>query len=162
MTDKPAFDDYGQPTRAAVETFYGSEASVLQHFHPSIKDAADRLADSQGWSQAQRSSCVSDSARLFHDARMNSGEAAIVLGTVAQLAKTPPDELTQREWETKVRGELRTRYGIDEGNRRLAQVNAYLGTKPELAKLLKVTGAGSHPDVALRLAERADHLPVEE
>jgi hypothetical protein len=135
------------------DLLYGDPDVIAQTYRPTLLDAAERLADHTGWSQAELDTHLREMAGFFNDAGIHSTDAARVHTLIARHLREPADEATVRQWETQARERLRTTYGISEGQRRLEAAKQFVKARPALAKSLVESGAGSHPDVIAAIAE---------
>lgn len=153
-------DNQSRPAseRDVADALFGSVESLVSSYGPALADAADRLSDRTGMSQADRDAHVTEMASAFDDARIPPREAAALHSLIVQHVGKPADSATVDAWTMRSRQLLRDRYGIDEGQRRMAIVGKFIENRPALAKLLKETGITSHPDVIMALAESPDAI----
>lgn len=141
-----------------AETLYGSPEALETAYGPALKDTLDLWRDRTGAEPAQVETELREATLTFHEARIPSSDAARIYGAMMHADAQPADEATTQEWATESRRLLRERYGPEEAERRLAAAQEFIRNRPTLAKRLAASGAGSHPEVVLPLAERARDL----
>lgn len=144
--------------KSTEELFYGSIESVTREYRPGLLEGANRLSDLNGWNEDERTTYLLEAARTFHDAGIRSQPAAMLHDLVVDHASAPVDDLTKQRWETESRRALREKYGIDAGDRKLANVREFLKDRPTVADLLTATGVGSNPEFVTRFIEHAEKL----
>lgn len=141
-----------------ADALYGSAAAIRSAYEPSLKESVDRIGHQTGWSQAERDAYVTGAAETFSDARIPSGEAAVLHGMLAHHIANPPDEATLSQWAAASRKEVYDRYGLDEGNRRLEAAKQFVSARPGLAQLATASGIEAHPRFVMSLVERVGEM----
>lgn len=145
--------------QAIADTLFGSTATLVSSYGPSLADAADQLMDVQGWTRAQRDVHIAEMARIYHDANIAPEQASRLHALVAHHTRVPADDVTATGWTIESRRALREHYP-DDFEARLATAREFIAQRPALASLLNTTGIGSHPDVVLALSEQPHALRV--
>ena len=142
-----------------ADLFYGGDESLLSSFEPALSDAANLLADLNGWTADERAAHVLEAARFYDDARLPAQLASGLHQLVARHSAAPADEGTLDEWSLEARRAVRERFGMEEGDRRFQVARAFVAARPVVAKMLTETGVGSHRALVMALAEQADAIP---
>jgi len=139
------------------EILFGGDASLLSSYKPSLQGTINRLRDQTGMTAVESEALMLETSRFFEGAGIQSGEAQGLHSLIVSHLKRPPSDEMLNDWAAESRQRLRERYG-DDADKKMEAVNKYVTAHPTLAKQLNESGTGSHPDVVLRLAERADRL----
>lgn len=140
------------------DILFGDTEGLVTSYEPSLSDSLDYFSDHVEITQDQRKAAISEAATVFSDARVPPEEAARLHGHIVRHAVAPADDATREAWATESRRELRERYGAAEAERRLKVARTFIANRPGLRDLLNATGVGSHPDLVLSLADRANQL----
>jgi hypothetical protein len=140
-----------------ADLFYSDDEPVLSAYEPSLTDSMNMLRDSTGMSEAESEKLLLETAHFFRAANIQPGFASKLHGQIVQHLQRPPDDPTFNQWQTETRKQLREKYS-DDADRRIEAVKSYVNSHPTIRKQLEDSGMGSHPDVILALAERANHL----
>jgi len=140
-----------------ADLFFRSDESVVSGYEPSLADSFHQLQDSTGMSAAETKSLLTETSQFFYGAGINSEFASKLHGQIVQHIQRPPDNPTFNQWQTESRQHLREKYP-DDADERMEKVKAYVNSHPTIRKQLEDSGMGSHPDVILALAERANNL----
>ena len=141
-----------------AERLYGDPAERVSSYTPSLSDSFDRLTDLTGMSVEQRTGAMQETVEVFTDAQIPAEPAARLHALMVAHVANPADDATVERWATEAREALRERYGHAEAERRLDAARTFVKNRPELQRLLDVTGLGSHPEVVRALAENPHGL----
>lgn len=136
---------------------YGGMKSIRSVYQPPVQHTIDRLGDRTGWDAEAKQGFADAVMTAYFDAGVDPQTGATLTHTIAHYVGEPADEPTQRTWEAESRRALRERFGSD-ADRRLAAARQFVAARPVLADHLNRSGAGSHPEVIVALAERIDSL----
>jgi hypothetical protein len=153
----------GEPTTDVVtdeteDILFGDTEGLVTSYEPSLADSLDYFSDHVEITEDQRRAAISEAAIVFSDARIPPDEASRIHGHIVRHAVEPADDATREAWATESRRELRERYGPAEAERRPKAARTFISNRPGLRDLLNATGVGSHPDLVLALADRANRL----
>lgn len=140
---------------SAAEILYGNDPDVvMKSYRGALMDSANQLMDATGMDVATRDAHIRDVGLAFHDAGISASDAANLHHLIATHTAKPADATLTNAWRAESHRQLVQRFGA-EAEQRLAAAQAYLATRPALAKALAETGVGDHPTVVVRLAEQA-------
>lgn len=143
-----------------ADRMFGSTASLLTSYGAAIQDSTNGLTDSYGWTPEQRDAHMADMVHAFHDAHVRPDHASRLHSLLAHHARNRPDDTTVSKWSVETRKQLRERYGLEEGDRRLATAKAFIANRPALRQMLNDSGVGSHPDFVTALVEHSHLMRV--
>jgi hypothetical protein len=144
------------PPIPTADLLYSDDEPVTDSYKPSLADSMNQLRDSTGMTEAESEKLLLETAHFFHGANINPGYAQNLHGRIVAFLERPPDDPTFGQWQTESRQRLREKF--PDADTRMEAVKQYVNAHPAIRKQLEDSGMGSHPDVILALAARANNL----
>ena len=139
------------PRRSHAEILFGDVELDL-----GLEDNMRTIADVEGLTTAQQAAELREFATVvMHDVGLERPDARLLheVYTKRRLAGDSDEWVAQaHEWAKTSRRQLRERYGAEQAEVLLTQLDAYAVAHPALQEIL-AGGVGAHPDVVAMFAE---------
>ena len=142
-----------------AEVLYSGRDALLSSWGPALADNFNQLADRLGVPASDRENRLWEFTQMFRDADVSQERATRMLGVLAKHTAAPATDEQVQTLGARSRQLLREKFGAD-ADHRLDTARQFIKARPWLGTLLNESGAGSHEEWIVALAENAHKLRI--